>query len=38
VKAIKQAGKSGADEVVKALLKGVTDVHPQVPERKEVSA
>lgn len=36
MKEIKQAGKSGTDEVVKALLKGVTDVNPQVPQRVEV--
>lgn len=33
---IKKAGKTGTDEVVKALLKGVTDVQPQVPQRVQV--
>ncbi|KFZ01603.1 hypothetical protein V501_09927 [Pseudogymnoascus sp. VKM F-4519 (FW-2642)] len=33
VKEIQQAGKAGTDEVVKALLKGVTDVNPQAPQR-----
>lgn len=36
MKSIKEAGNKGKEEVVKALLKGVSDVHPQVPDRIEV--
>lgn len=38
MKEIQQAGKAGRDEVVKALLKGVTDVNPQAPQRVVVPA
>lgn len=36
MKAIKEAGNKGKEEVVKALLKGVSDVHPRVPDRIEI--
>lgn len=38
VKAIKEAGSKGKDEVVNALLGGVTNVNPQAPDRIEVPA
>jgi V-type H+-transporting ATPase subunit G len=33
VKAIKEAGRKKGDEVVEELLRVVTDVKPEVPER-----
>lgn len=36
VKAIKEAGEKGKEEVVKGLLGGVANVKPQVPDRIEV--
>lgn len=36
VKAIREAGEKGREEVVKALLGGVANVKPQVPDRIEV--
>ena len=36
VKAIREAGEKGRDEVVLALLGGVANVKPQVPDRIEV--
>ena len=36
VKAIREAGEKAKEEVVKALLGGVANVKPQVPDRIEV--
>lgn len=35
MKEIKEAGKTGQDEVVKELLKAVFEINPVVPERIE---